>query len=73
MPLELDTKTIGGSIAAGALLLIGTASGYLYVSTPAAQKCEVELRECEVRNEYLNKAKDACKGALATCTTGGGR
>lgn len=65
--MKIDQKAIAGVLAAIALL-VGSASGYLYVSTPAAQQCEIDLREAQVRLELLMEAKDACKAALETCS-----
>lgn len=64
--MKADPKSIAAVVGAF-VLLAGSITGGLYVSTPKAQQCEVDLREAEVRLEFLNKAKDACKVALEQC------
>lgn len=62
----MDPKHIGGALA-GVGLLLASASGYLYVSTPEGQKCAVELADAKARLELVGEAKDACKEALKDC------
>lgn len=75
---NVDPKSAvsAGLAAVGALALI--ASGYLTVTTPGEQQCQIELADQKARLELLTErvrileeAKDACKVALISCSEGG--
>lgn len=60
---DLDMRFVGGGLAAlGALA--ATAFGYLQISTPECNQCNIDLAVCEERSKALTKAKDECKAAL---------
>lgn len=64
--LKLAPKQVGAGLAAlGAMAM--AASGALYISTPEAQECAVELARAEVRLELHADAMDLCEVALSSC------
>lgn len=65
--LKLDPKYIGGGLAAVGMLAAASA-GYLTITTPDAQQCQVDLADARARLELLTEAKDTCKAALGACT-----
>lgn len=71
---EMDfSKYVSAGLAAvGAIALV--ASGYLTLTTPEEQQCQIDLADQKARLELmtervkiLTEAKDACKTALETC------
>ena len=66
--MKIDPKYAAAVVMAG-LGLLGTVSGVLYVSTPEAQQCEVELAREQVRNELQSEALNTCKTALQSIRT----
>lgn len=63
---KLDSKLVAYGLAALGLLA-SSMSGYVYITTPEAQKCAVELSASSVRIEMLTEVKDQCKNALKSC------
>lgn len=49
----------------GVLGVLGAAlAGWVTITTPEAQACQIELADAKARLELLTEAKDACKDAL---------
>jgi len=59
----LDPKTIGAGLTAIGIIALAFA-GYVKITTPEAQQCQIELAGAKARLELLTEAKDACKDAL---------
>lgn len=66
---KVDSKLVAYGLAAIGLLA-SSMGGYVYITTPEAQRCEVELSAAKVRIEMLTEVKDQCKEALQTCAGG---
>jgi len=59
----LDPKHIGAGLAAVGVIAMALA-GYVTITTPEAQQCQIQLADAKARLELLTEAKDACKDAL---------
>ena len=75
--MEFDTKSAvsAGLAGLGAMALV--ASGYMTLTTPGEQQCQIDLADQRARleltvkeNEKLHDATDACKIALQSCAGG---
>jgi hypothetical protein len=64
--VNLDPKHVGAGLAALGVLAMAMA-GYVTITTPEAQQCQIELADAKARLELLTEAKDACKDALNMC------
>lgn len=62
----MESKHVTAGLAAIGVIAM-SASGYLYVSTPEAQQCAVELADAKARLELVTEAKNTCKSALEKC------
>jgi hypothetical protein len=63
---DLDPKHIGVGLAALGVVALALV-GYVKITTPEAQQCQIELADAKARLELLTEAKDACKDALHVC------
>lgn len=66
MGFNLDSKYIGGGLAAIGILAAASA-GYLTITTPEAQECAIDLADAKARLELGEEIKDTCKIALKSC------
>lgn len=64
----LSGNKIATAGLAGLALMVLIGMGYLTVTTPEAQQCQVDLADAKARLELLTEAKEACKAALAAFT-----
>jgi hypothetical protein len=55
-----------GVLAIGIIAM--SLAGYVTVTTPEEQQCQIDLADASARLELLSEAKDACKAALESIT-----